>query len=143
MRLKLAEIKPNPENPRYIKDADFEKLVQSLKDFPDMAEARELILNKDHVILGGNMRYKAMIEAGWTEAPVKIVDWPEDKQKEFIVKDNLAAGSWDWDILATQYELPELESWGLDLPEDEQEAEGSQDKKCKHCPVHCNSEEIA
>lgn len=117
MKLKLTEIKPNPDNPRIIKDDKFAKLVQSLKDFPEMAEVREIVLNKDHVILGGNMRYKAMVAAGWTEAPVVVVDWPEDKQKEFVIKDNVSGGEWDWDAVANQYELEDLDSWGVDLPE--------------------------
>lgn len=117
MRLPLKDIKPNPDNPRIIKDDKFEKLVQSLKDLPEMAEVREIVVNKDHMILGGNMRYKAMQAAGWTEAPVKVVDWPEDKQKQFIVKDNVSGGEWDWDAIANQYELEDLEAWGVDLPD--------------------------
>lgn len=117
MKLPISDIKPNPSNPRLIKDDAFKKLVQSLKDFPEMAEVREVVVNKDHVILGGNMRYKAMKEAGWTEVPVKVVDWPEEKQREFIVKDNVSGGEWDWDSLANQYEMEELDVWGLDLPE--------------------------
>ncbi len=90
MKLKISEIKPNPNNPRLIKDDAFKKLVQSIKDFPEMLEAREIILNQDHVILGGNMRYKAAKEAGIKELPVKIVNWSEDKQREFIIKDNVS-----------------------------------------------------
>lgn len=116
MKLALKEIKPNPNNPRFIKDEKFQKLVQSLKDFPEMADVREIVVNKDHVILGGNMRYKAMLEAGWKEAPVRVVDWSEEKQKEFIVKDNVSGGDWDYDVLANQYDLEELDAWGLDLP---------------------------
>lgn len=114
MKLPIKEIKPNPNNPRVIKDDKFKKLVQSLKDFPEMTEVREIVVNKDHMILGGNMRLKAMIEAGWTEAPVRVVDWSEEKQKEFIIKDNVSYGEWDWDTLANQFEIVELEMWGLD-----------------------------
>ena len=114
--LKLSEIKPNPDNPRVIKDAAFKKLVQSIKDFPEMIEAREIVVNIDHVILGGNMRYRALKEAGVSEVPVKIVDWPEDKQREFVIKDNVSGGEWDYDMLANQYEVEELNAWGLDLP---------------------------
>ena len=114
MKLPINEIKPNPNNPRYIKDDKFKKLVQSLKDFPEMADVREIVVNKDHVILGGNMRFKAMQEAGWTEAPVKVVDWSEEKQKEFIVKDNVAGGEWDYDVLANEWDIEELNDWGLD-----------------------------
>lgn len=117
MILKVDEIKLNPDNPRTIKDEKYQKLVTSLKEFPEMAEVREVVVNKDHVILGGNMRFRAMQEAGWTEIPVKVVDWPEDKQKEFIVKDNASFGEWDWDVIANQYELEDLEAWGIDVPE--------------------------
>lgn len=117
MKLPLKDIKPNPDNPRFIKDDKFEKLVKSLKEFPEMSEVREIVINKDNVILGGNMRFKAMQAAGWTEAPVRVVNWPEDKQKEFIIKDNVSGGEWDWDAVANQYELEDLDAWGVDLPE--------------------------
>lgn len=137
MKLPLKDIKPNPDNPRIIKDDKFHKLVQSLKDFPEMASVREIVINKEHIILGGNMRYKAMIEAGWTEAPVKIVDWPEDKQKEFVVKDNVSGGEWDWDAIANQYELEDLDAWGVDLP-DVEDTEGTADSDKEECPT-CGS----
>lgn len=117
MKLKVKDIKPNPNNPRIIKDDKFKKLVQSLRDFPEMAEVREVVVNKDHVILGGNMRFKAMKEAGWTEVPVKVVDWTEEQQRQFIIKDNVSGGEWDWDELANSWDLEELDSWGLDIPD--------------------------
>ena len=113
MKLKVSEIKPNPNNPRVIKDDKFKKLVQSIKDFPEMADVREVVVNKDHVILGGNMRFKAMVEAGWKEIPVRVVDWSEDKQREFTIKDNVSGGEWDWDMLANDWENEQLEDWGL------------------------------
>lgn len=116
MKLPIAKLKTNPDNPRLIKDEKYQRLLQSLKDFPDMAAVREVVINKDNMILGGNMRFKAMVEAGWKEIPVKQVDWPEDKQKEFIIKDNANFGEWDWDIIANQYELEDLDAWGVDLP---------------------------
>lgn len=115
MRLPLKDIQPNPDNPRIIKDDKFKKLVTSLANFPEMAEVRELVLNKDHMILGGNMRYKAMQEAGWKDAPVQIVDWTEEQQREFIIKDNVAGGEWDWDALANDWDSGLLDDWGLDL----------------------------
>lgn len=114
--VKISEIKPNPDNPRVIKDDAFKKLVQSIKEFPEMIEAREIVVNTDMVILGGNMRFRALKEAGVTDVPVKIVDWSEDKQREFVIKDNVSGGEWDYDMLANQYELEELSAWGLDLP---------------------------
>lgn len=115
--MQLSEIKSNPNNPRFIKDDKFQKLVQSLKDFPEMADVREIVINKENIVLGGNMRLKAMIEAGWTEAPVKIVDWSEEKQREFIIKDNVSGGEWDWDSLANEWDAEPLDAWGLDLPD--------------------------
>jgi site-specific DNA-methyltransferase (adenine-specific) len=112
----LSSIKPNPSNPRLIKDDKFHKLVQSLKDFPEMASVRPIVVNQDMVILGGNMRFKAMKEAKWKEVPVQVVDWDEAKQREFIIKDNVGFGEWDWDDLANNWDAEELEAWGLDVP---------------------------
>jgi ParB-like chromosome segregation protein Spo0J len=114
--MKISDIKPNPQNPRTIKDDNFKKLVQSIKDFPEMLDARPLVLNKDNVILGGNMRFKASKEAGLKEVPVKIVDWSEEKQREFIIKDNISGGDWDWDQLANEWDVEQLDEWGLDVP---------------------------
>lgn len=116
MLLKLSEIKPNPANPRFVRDDAFKKLVASLQSFPEMAEVRPVVLNVEHMILGGNVRYRAAKEAGWTEMPVTIVDWPEDKQREFIIKDNVSGGEWDWDQLANEWTDLPLEEWGLDIP---------------------------
>lgn len=113
--VKLSEIKANPENPRYIKDESYKKLVQSIKDFPEMREAREIVVNKDMVILGGNMRFRAMQEAGVKETTVKIVDWDEKKQKEFIIKDNVESGDWEWDKLANEWDLSDLSTYGIDV----------------------------
>jgi ParB-like chromosome segregation protein Spo0J len=114
MKLKASQIKNNPDNPRVIKDDKFKKLVQSIIDFPEMADVREVVVNKDHVILGGNMRFKAMVEAGWTEIPVRIVDWTPEQQREFIIKDNIAGGEWDWDVLANEWDADLLNEWGLE-----------------------------
>ena len=112
--LKISEIKNNPNNPRLIKNDKFKKLVKSIQEFPEMLDTREIVVNKDRVILGGNMRFKAAKEAGLKEVPVKIVDWDEDKQRQFIIKDNVSGGEWDWDLLAEQYDMEELEAWGVD-----------------------------
>jgi hypothetical protein len=113
-RVKINEVKSNPNNPRVIKDEKFQKLVQSLKDFPDMAEVRPIVVNTDMIVLGGNMRLKAMKEAGWKDVPIEIVDWPEDKQREFVIKDNVGYGEWDWELIVKDW--PEAEEWGLDVP---------------------------
>jgi hypothetical protein len=91
-----------------------------LKEFPEMIDARPLIVNEDMEVLGGNMRLKAMIEAGWKKAPVVKVDWPIEKQREFIIKDNLGYGEWDWDAIANDWNAGLLNSWGFDVwdPED-------------------------
>lgn len=114
--VKISEIKPNADNPRIIKDNNFKKLVQSVKDFPEMIEAREIVVNENMIILGGNMRYRALKEAGVKEVPVKIVNWSEDKQREFVIKDNISGGEWDWDILANQWDEAQLDDWGLEIP---------------------------
>lgn len=124
---KLSEIKPNPNNPRLIKDEKFSKLVESLRSFPEMAEVRPIVVNTDMVILGGNMRYKAMKEAGWKQVPVEVVDWPEDKQREFIIKDNVGFGEWDWNDLANNWDSEDLDKWGLDVPDMGEELEAEED----------------
>ncbi len=113
---KITKIRVHPDNPRLIKDVKFKKLVQSIKDFPDMLEKRPLVVNKDLICLGGNMRLKAAREAGLKEIWIDVADWSEEKQKEFIIKDNSGFGEWDWDILANEWDVDKLNDWGLDLP---------------------------
>lgn len=112
---KISEVKLNPNNPRIIKDDKFKKLVQSIKDFPEMLNIRPIVVNQDMIILGGNMRYKACKEAGLKEVPVIITDLSEEKQREFLIKDNTSGGEWDWEVLANEWDNEELESWGLEL----------------------------
>ena len=115
---KIGEIKTNPNNPRIIKDEKFEQLVQSIKDFPKMLELRPIVVNDDMVVLGGNMRLKACKAAGLKEVPViKASDLTEDEQRQFIIKDNVGFGEWDWTMLKTEWDEQELEKWGLDIPE--------------------------
>ena len=114
----IKEVKNNPNNPRLIKDDKFKKLVQSIKDFPEMLNIRPIVVNEHMIILGGNMRYKACLEAGLKEVPViKVDSLSAEKQREFIIKDNVSGGEWDWDMLANEWESEELEEWGLDVPE--------------------------
>jgi len=115
--VKINAVKLNPNNPRIIKDDKFKKLVQSIKDFPEMLNIRPIVVNKDMIILGGNMRYKACKEAGLKEVPIIITDLTEEKQREFLIKDNTSGGEWDWEVLANEWDVEELESWGLDVPE--------------------------
>jgi ParB-like chromosome segregation protein Spo0J len=114
----IAEIKPNPNNPRLIKDDKFHKLVQSIKDFPEMLDLRPIIVNDQDVVLGGNMRLKACKEAGPKKVPVlKARKLTEQQQREFIVKDNLGFGEWDWDMIANEWDAKQLTDWGLDIPD--------------------------
>ena len=115
-KVKIAEVKPNPNNPRLIKDDKFKKLVKSIQEFPDMLNVRPIVVNTDMVVLGGNMRLKAIKEAGIKEINVDIVDWNEQQQKEFIIKDNASFGEWAWDDLANNWDAEELSDWGLDIP---------------------------
>jgi len=116
-KVKINAIKSNPNNPRLIKDDKFHKLVKSIKEFPQMLELRPIVVNDEMVILGGNMRHKACIEAGLKEVTiVKAKDLTEEQQKEFIIKDNVGFGEWDWDILANEWDTESLEEWGLTIP---------------------------
>jgi DNA modification methylase len=113
---KLYKLKKHSGNPRIIKDVKFKKLVESLKEFPEMMEQRPLIVNSNLEVLGGNMRLSAARESGLKEIWIDEVDWSEDKQKEFMIKDNSGYGEWDWDILANEWDVDKLNDWGLDLP---------------------------
>jgi hypothetical protein len=114
--IKMSEIKLNPNNPRLIKDDKFKKLVQSIKNFPEMLDIRPIVVNSDMVILGGNMRYKACKEAGLKEVPVIIADnLTEEQQREFLIKDNTSGGEWDFEMLANEWDVEQLEEWGLDV----------------------------
>ena len=121
----ISKVRPNSENPRYIKDEKFKKLVQSIKEFPEMMPVRPIVVNKEMVVLGGNMRLKAMQEAGLDKVWVEVVDWPEEKQREFIIKDNVGFGEWDWDELANTWGTEELKDWGLDVWQPEEEVDYS------------------
>tara|TARA_R100001369_G_scaffold25062_2_gene45913 strand:+ start:1595 stop:2224 length:630 start_codon:yes stop_codon:yes gene_type:complete len=115
-KVKINSIKENPNNPRIIKGDKFNKLVKSIEDFPEMLKIRPIVVNIENVILGGNMRYKASIKAGLGEVYIiRAEGLTEDQQKEFIAKDNVAFGEWDWDILANDWDTDLLEHWGLDL----------------------------
>ncbi len=120
MKLKINELNPNVSNPRIIKDDKFKKLVKSIKEFPEMLELRPIVVDEDMTILGGNMRHKACIEAGLKEVYVKIAKGLTEEQKqEFIVKDNVGFGEWEWDILANEWDSVQLTEWGLDVWENE------------------------
>jgi ParB-like chromosome segregation protein Spo0J len=114
----INTVKANPNNPRIIKDDKFAKLVKSINEFPQMLKLRPIVVNDDMVVLGGNMRLKACKEAGLKEIPIiKASELTEQQQKEFIVKDNVGYGEWDWDDLANNWDAEELMEWGLDIPD--------------------------
>lgn len=117
IKVKISEIKPNPNNPRFIKDEKFAKLVKSIKEFPEMLELRPIVVNSDMVVLGGNMRLKACKEAGLKEVPIiKANNLTDEQQKEFIIKDNLGFGEWDWEMIANEWDNKNLDKWGFDVP---------------------------
>jgi DNA modification methylase len=116
--VKISEVKANPNNPRIIKDDKFQKLVKSIKEFPEMLNIRPIVVNADMVVLGGNMRLKACKEAGLKELPIiKADDLTEEQQKQFIIKDNVGFGEWDWEDLANNWDSEQLTEWGLDIPD--------------------------
>lgn len=117
-RMLLKDIKANPNNPRLIKDDKFNKLVKSIKEFPEMLNLRPIVINSDNIVLGGNMRLKACKEAGLREVPVILADdLSEEQQRQFIIKDNVGYGEWDWDDLANNWNVEDLSEWGLDIPD--------------------------
>jgi DNA modification methylase len=115
---KLSDIKRNPNNPRLIKDDKFAKLVKSIREFPEMLRIRPIVVNSDMVVLGGNMRLRACAEAGLKEVPIIMADeLTEEQQREFIIKDNVGFGEWEWEMIASDWDVQELEEWGLDVPD--------------------------
>ena len=132
---KIYKLRNHPDNPRVIKDFKFHKLVLSIKEFPEMLEKRPLVVNKDLKVLGGNMRLRAAQAAGLKEIWIDVADWSEEKQKEFIIKDNSLFGEWNWDYLANSWDMDKLNKWALDMPPifDEPKEEKEKPLKCKCC----------
>jgi ParB-like chromosome segregation protein Spo0J len=133
--MKLQQIKANPKNPRVLRDDKFKKLVKSIQDFPKMMELRPIVTDADGVILGGNMRYRALqaiygsngdIPDSWV---VKADDLTDEQKREFVIKDNSAFGEWDWDALANDWDAEELAEWGLDVPSFSDEEGGGMQKE--------------
>lgn len=115
-KVKITELKSNEQNPRFIKDDKFKKLVKSIKEFPEMLDLRPIIVNNDMVVLGGNMRLKACLEVGLKEVPIiRANELTQEQQNEFIIKDNVGFGEWDWDVLANEWDSELLSDWGLDV----------------------------
>jgi len=125
-KVSISSINENENNPRSINKYKFEKLVKSVKDFPEMLKLRPIVVDKDNIILGGNMRYKACKEVGLKEVYIIQAEDLTDKQaQEFIIKDNVGFGEWDWDILANTFDNVELKDWGLDVWQPEEEIDYS------------------
>lgn len=115
-KVKITEVKSNPNNPRVIKDDKFKKLVTSIKDFPQMLDIRPIVVNDGMIVIGGNMRLKACIEAGLKEVSIiKASELTPEQQNEFIIKDNVGFGEWNWDDLANDWDETQLVEWGLDI----------------------------
>jgi DNA modification methylase len=122
MNVAINKIKPNPKNPRTIKDDKFNKLVKSIQEFPQMLEKRPLVCFTDtdgmFVVLGGNMRLKAAKEVGLKELPILLADdWTEEQKQEFLIKDNVGFGEWNWEELHADWDVELLDEWGLDVPD--------------------------
>jgi len=117
----ISKVKPNPKNPRVIKDDKFKKLVKSIEEFPGMLEKRPLVVTSDvdgkYVVLGGNMRLKAAIEVGLKKIHIiEANDWTEEQKAEFLIKDNLSFGEWDWSAISSDWDSDLLNDWGLYVP---------------------------
>lgn len=148
-QIDIKKIKLNSKNPRIIKDDKFNKLVKSIQDFPQMLEIRPVVVNDDMVIIGGNMRYRAAIEAGFKKIPViKAVGLTEAQQDEFIVKDNVGFGEWDFDLLANEFNSELLDDWGVDIPIFKNDEDDIMDKQPDtsiswFINIRCNGEQDA
>jgi hypothetical protein len=119
-QVKISKVKGNPSNPRIIKNDKFKKLVKSIKEFPEMLKLRPIVVDEDFMVLGGNMRLKASKEAGLSEVWIDIAEGlTEEQKKEFIVKDNVGFGEWDWAMLGNEWNTIKITEWGLDVWENQ------------------------
>ena len=119
-QVKISKVKGNPSNPRIIKNDKFKKLVKSIQEFPEMLKLRPIVVDEDFMVLGGNMRLKASKEAGLKEVWIEIAEGlSEDQKKEFIVKDNVGFGEWDWAMLGNEWNTIKITEWGLDVWQNE------------------------
>lgn len=115
--VKIDKVKINKENPRIIKDSKYQSLVKSIKEFPKMLNIRPIVVDENYVVLGGNMRLRACQEAGLKEIPIIVAEQlTENEQREFVIKDNVSFGEWDWELLANDWDAASLVDWGLDVP---------------------------
>ena len=127
-QVKISKVKGNPSNPRIIKNDKFKKLVKSIQEFPEMLKLRPIVVDEDFMVLGGNMRLKASKDAGLSEVWIDIAEGlTEEQKKEFIVKDNVGFGEWEWDMLGNEWDSVQLAEWGLDVWQNEDDIETSDD----------------
>ena len=125
-QVKISKVKGNPNNPRIIKNDKFKKLVKSIQEFPEMLKLRPIVVDEDFMVLGGNMRLKASKDAGLKEVWIEVAEGlTEEQKKEFIVKDNVGFGEWEWDMLANEWDSIQLAEWGLDVWQNEDDIETS------------------
>ena len=123
-QVKISQVKANPNNPRIIKNDKFKKLVKSIQEFPEMLALRPIVVDENMIVLGGNMRLKASKEAGLKEVWIEVAEGlTEEQKKEFIVKDNVGFGEWEWDMLANEWDSVQLAEWGLDVWQNEDDIE--------------------
>jgi hypothetical protein len=123
-QVKISKVKGNPSNPRIIKNDKFKKLVKSIQEFPEMLKLRPIVVDEDMMVLGGNMRLKASKDAGLKEVWIEVAEgFTEEQKKEFIVKDNVGFGEWEWDMLANEWDSVQLAEWGLDVWQNEDDKE--------------------
>ena len=116
-KVKIGDVIPNEKNPRYIRDPKFNKLVTSIKGFPEMLEKRPIVVDENMIVLGGNMRLNACKKAGLKEVWIDVAEgWTPEQKNEFIIKDNVGFGEWDWEIIANEWDTVQLVDWALDMP---------------------------
>lgn len=142
-KVKIEKVRLSANNPRVIKNDKFKKLVKSIKDFPDMLKVRPIVVDETMTVLGGNMRLRACLEAGLKEVYIiKASDFTDEQKKEFVIKDNSSFGEWDWDLLANEWNIDELDAWGLDLPkvyfEEDNEPEFDEDELAMNLDSYIN-----
>tara|TARA_R110001583_G_scaffold170036_1_gene323289 strand:+ start:17 stop:535 length:519 start_codon:yes stop_codon:yes gene_type:complete len=125
-QVKISKVKGNPNNPRIIKNDKFKKLIKSIQEFPEMLKLRPIVVDEDMMVLGGNMRLKASKDAGLKEVWIEIAEGlTEEQKKEFIVKDNVGFGEWEWDMLANEWNSVQLGEWGLDVWQNEDDEQNN------------------
>ena len=126
-QVKISKVKGNPDNPRIIKNDKFKKLVKSIQEFPEMLKLRPIVVDEDMIVLGGNMRLKASKDAGLKEVWIEVAEGlTKEQKKEFIVKDNVGFGEWEWDMLGNEWDSVQLAEWGLDVWQNEDDEQNNE-----------------